>query len=406
MLWSLIKILLFIALVAGLTIGAGYIMQHGPDVVLSIPGYFEVTLGPLQAVLAGLAAFVVIWLALFAIGLLIAFVRFLLGDETALSRYIDRNRERRGYRALTDALMALASGEGRLAMAKAVKAEKLLDNPTATKVIIAEAAEMIGERQKAEEAYKALLGDDKTRFVGVRGIMKQKLDEGDTETALKLAEAAFALKPKNEEIQDTLLKLQADKHDWAGARRTLGTKLKTGTLPRDVYRRRDAVLALSEAEDVFADGKTVEAREEAIEANRKSPDLIPASVMAARAYIEQGKPRYAARVLKKTWEVNPHPDLAVAFAEIVPDENPKARLKRFTELTKINPANPETRMLSAELNIAAEDFPAARRALGDLAVTDPTARSLSIMAAIERGEGTDDAVVRGWLAKAVTAPRG
>ncbi|MFV0360496.1 MAG: heme biosynthesis protein HemY, partial [Tropicimonas sp.] len=40
------------------------------------------------------------------------------------------------------------------------------------------------------------------------------------------------------------------------------------------------------------------------------------------------------------------------------------------------------------------------------AVTDPTARSLSIMAAIERGEGTDDAVVRGWLAKAVTAPRG
>ena len=28
------------------------------------------------------------------------------------------------------------------------------------------------------------------------------------------------------------------------------------------------------------------------------------------------------------------------------------------------------------------------------------------MAAIERGEGADDSVVRGWLAKAVSAPRG
>ena len=63
-------------------------------------------------------------------------------------------------------------------------------------------------------------------------------------------------------------------------------------------------------------------------------------------------------------------------------------------------------MLLAELNIAAEDFPAARRALDDLAEINPTARSLTILAAIERGEGADDVVVRGWLTRALTAPRG
>jgi HemY protein len=63
-------------------------------------------------------------------------------------------------------------------------------------------------------------------------------------------------------------------------------------------------------------------------------------------------------------------------------------------------------MLLAELNISAEDFPAARRALGDLPTRHPTARSLAIMAAVERGEGADDSVVRGWLARALTAPRG
>ena len=406
MLWSLIKILLFVAVVAALTYGAGYVMENGPDVVVAIAGYKEVHLGPLQAVLLVLAGLAVLWIGFKLVGLLIAFLRFLLGDETALSRYFTRNRERRGFRSLSEALMALSEGEGKTAMAHAAKAEKLLGNPAITTVITAEAAEMMGDRAKAEAAYKRLLTNDKTRFVGIRGIMQQKLAAGDTETALALARKANELKPKNAEMQDTLLKLQAEQHDWKGARKTLSGKLKTGTMPRDLHRRRDAVLAVSEAKDILDAGKSIEAREAAIEAHKLSPDLIPASIMAARAYIEQGKPRNAARVLRKTWEVSPHPELAVVFSEIAPEETPRERLKRFEELTKVQPDHPETRMLLAEINIAAEDFPAARRALGDLVTTNPTARVLSIMAAVERGLGADDAVVRGWLAKAVTAPRG
>jgi HemY protein len=302
--------------------------------------------------------------------------------------------------------MALASGEGHLAMTKAQRADKLLKQPQLTNLLTAQAAEMTGDTKKAEETYKKLLDNDKTRFVGVRGIMKQKLAEGDTDTALKLAEKAFALKPKHEETQDVLLKLQADKADWKGARATLGAKLKSGNLPRDVHKRRDAVLALSEAKDVFEEGNSIEAREAAIEANRLSPDLIPAAVMAARGYIEAGNARYAARVLTKTWGASPHPDIAAAFAEIEPDETPAARIKRFKALIKQTPNHPETKMLLAELNIAAEDFPAAKRALGDLNEADPTSRSLTLMAAIERGQGADDVVVRGWLARALTAPRG
>ena len=48
-----------------------------------------------------------------------------------------------------------------------------------------------GDKKKAEETYKKLLADDTTRFVGVRGLMNQKLAEGDTDKALKLAERAF-----------------------------------------------------------------------------------------------------------------------------------------------------------------------------------------------------------------------
>jgi len=75
--------------------------------------------------------------------------------------------------------------------------------------------------------------------------------------------------------------LQAE--DWSGARNTLSAKLKSGSLPRDVFRRRDAVLALSEAREIVEEGTPIEARERAIEANRQSPDLVPAAAMAARA---------------------------------------------------------------------------------------------------------------------------
>ena len=405
MLWSLIKILAFVAVVTALTYGGTQLMEVDGGMTVDAAGQ-EFTLSPIEMVFGLVALVVAVWLGLKLLALCVATFKFLNGDETAISRYFDRNRERKGYEALSEGMMALASGEGHLAMAKAARADKYLQQPQLTNLLTAQAAEMTGDRKTAEDTYKKLLADDKTRFVGVRGIMKQKLADGDTDTAMKLAQKAFALKPKHEETQDVLLRLQADASDWAGARKTLGAKLKSGSLPRDVHKRRDAVLALSEARDILSDGKTIEAREAAIEANRLSPDLIPAAVMAARGYIGEGNARYATRVLTKTWNARPHPDIAAAFAEIAPDETAQERIKRFGALTKSTGDHAETKMLMAELQIAAEDFPAAKRALGDLVETDPTARNLTLMAAIERGEGADDAVVRGWLTKALTAPRG
>lgn len=405
MLWSLIKIFAFVVGVTALTYGAVELSNVAGEVMITFAG-LEMRLGPLEVAFALAALVLLTWVGFKLIGLLIAFLKFLNGDETAVTRYFTRNRIERGYTALSEGMMALASGEGHLALAKATKAERYLDKPELTTILIAQAAEQAGDRKKAEEAYKKLLDNDRTRFVGIRGLMGQKLSEGDTDTALKLAEKAFALKPKHEATQDTLLRLQAEKGDWKGARETLAAKAKAGFMPRDVHRRRDAVLALSEAKDVVDENASIEVQEAAIAANKQSPDLIPAAVMAARGYIAKGNGKYAARVLTKAWGVHPHPDLAAAFAEIAPDETPQERVKRFKALTKLNPDDAETRMLATELAIAAEDFPEARRALGDLPQTDPTARVLTLMAAVERGSGSADQVVSGWLAKALVAPRG
>ncbi|MFV2003444.1 MAG: heme biosynthesis protein HemY, partial [Paracoccaceae bacterium] len=395
MLWSLVKILVFIALIAGLTLGAGYLADSSGGVRIAVAGT-EFNLDALRAAIGAVLLVVVIWLGLKILGLLVAVARFINGDETAISRYFDRNRERRGFEALADGMTALASGEGKLAMARAARAEKYLRRPELTNLIAAQAAEMSGDRAKAGEVYKRLLKDERTRFVGVRGLMRQKLEDGETELAMRLAERAFALKPGHAEVGDVLLRLQAKQEDWAGARKTLAQKQRQGELPRDVHRRRDAVLALSEAREIFDAGDMAAARDAALEANRLSPDLIPAAVMAAQAHITANNPRYATRVLKKAWEAQPHPDIAAAFASIYPDEDAKARIKRFQVLTRPKPDHPETRMLLAELQIAASDFTAARAALAELVQNDPTARALGGRGATERGGGGGGRGGGGW----------
>lgn len=405
MLWTLIKILLFVAVVIGLAFGFGQLMDSTQTVELRIFD-LEFVLSPLMALGVLAALLVALWVVLKAVALVFAILRFMNGDETAIRRFFSRNREKRGLDALLLSMVAQAEGDGKTAIAKAEKAHKLLNRPVMTNLLVAQAAEKKGNQALAIESYKALLTDNRTRFVAVQGLMRSKLEQGDKDKARALAQKALDMEPAHEATQDLLLKMQTEAEDWSGARKTLMLKKSSGHLPRDVWRRRDAILALQDADALAAAGDMTRARETAIEANRLSPDLIPAAVAAAHALIAQGKGNYAAAALKKAWKVQPHPDLAAAYAAIEPTETPRQRASRFEALLRKGPEVAETRMLRAELLLAAEDFPAARRALGDLHQSAPTARALTIMAAVERGEGADDTVVRGWLARAVSAPRG
>ncbi|MCC7320118.1 MAG: tetratricopeptide repeat protein [Rubellimicrobium sp.] len=406
MLWSFVYILALILGVTALTFGAIMLSDLSGGAVISAGG-IEVSLTPLELVV-GLAALVLAAIiAIRVLGLLGAVLRFLLGDETALSRRFIRNRQRKGLEALTDATLALAAGEGKIALARAERANRLLDRPDLTRVVLAQAAEMAGDDARAESMYRRMADDGRTRFAALHGLMRRRLAAGDSAVALALARKAHEARPANAEVQDTLLRLQAESADWAGARATLAAKLRTGTLPRDVWRRREAVLALSQAAaSAGTDGPGTGTGAAAIAANRLSPGLVPAAVLASVELVRAGNARQAARILRKAWEAGPHPDLAAAYAAIAPHEGPAERLRRFDPLLRTRPDHPETRMLLAELQIAAEDFPAARRALGTLPQDDPTVRALTLMAAIDRGSGADENAVRGWLTRALTAPRG
>ncbi|KAB7614642.1 heme biosynthesis protein HemY [Amylibacter sp. SFDW26] len=405
MIWSLVRIILFIGIIALITFGIVFVIETGGEVRLSLAEK-EYSFSPLIGVIGLVLLLAALWVAKLALGLMSAVFHFFNGDETAITRYFNRNREKKGFDALAEGMVALAAGEGKTAMAQVSKAERMLQRPELTNLVNAQAAEMSGDTKKALKYYKSLLENDRTRFVGVRGLMKQKLAEGDTDTAMKLAQKAFALRPAHEETQNLLFEMQSDSGDWSGARETIVTKVRKGSLPKDVGRRREAILAMADAKDLLDAGDVEAGKNAAINANKLAPTLIPAAVLAAEMQTLAGNKSAAAKIIKKAWTGNTHPDLAAAFAEIEENETSEQRLKRFNVLTRVNATDTETRLLKAELALADEDFPAARRALADLHETEPTARSLSVMAAIHRGEGAGDEIVRGWLNKALVASRG
>ena len=83
MLWSLIKIIAFIAIVTGLTFGAVYLMNTSGGADITIAGY-NANLSTLELTIGFALLILLVWLLLKLMGLLVATFKFLNGDETAI----------------------------------------------------------------------------------------------------------------------------------------------------------------------------------------------------------------------------------------------------------------------------------------------------------------------------------
>ena len=128
--------------------------------------------------------------------------------------------------------------------------------------------------------------------------------------------------------------------------------------------------------------------------------MVPNSILLSELELLEGQKKKAEAVLLSAWKAIPHPDIAKKFAEIESDESVEARIERFKKILNVKKSDTETKILKAELNILSGNFPEARRAISDLIETDQAnAKIYTLMAAIEKGVGSSDAVVKVGLQK-------
>lgn len=404
MLGRIVYVLIVGAIVIGGALALHFLAEEPGQIIIDY-GDRTRPISLIEAAL-GLVAFLVLALAAIILGrFLIALVRFISGDADALGGFWTRRRQRSGLDALSKGMIALASGDAKTAAKKAKIAEQKLMQPGLTRLLNAQAAVMAGNEGRAETYFKALMAEPETAFVGTQGLLTQAIESQDEDRALKLALHAKELKPKDEGTLDTLYMLQSRKFDWTGARATLTDQRKAGHVGKLEAAKRESALALAQAEDADSLGEEEHARALAVEAAKLDPTNVEAVATAVRHLVASGSRRAATKLVTDGWRARPHPILAAAYASIEPDESPSERRRRFEALFNLQPTHDETRFLRAELALVAEDWKAARNSIQDLRETEPSARSCAIMAAIARGEGEPDHVIRGWLARALGAPR-
>ncbi|MDC3090350.1 hypothetical protein OA340_00440 [Paracoccaceae bacterium] len=405
MIWVIIKAIFFFSIAIALAVGFNLLRDTDGTLTIDfLNREYQLTLMSFFALIFALSfAILVINIALKFLWSLMGFLR---GDDTALKRFFERRSERKGQRYLISAYTASFEGDHERALLELKRSKKYLKSKSLPNILSLSSYEAKGNLSKQEEIFQELIRDKTTRSMGLFGLIKMKLSEGNSSLALKLTGRLIKLKPQNLSFNKTFFNLQLTEGDWDGALTTYKKINKIKKTDKEIYGKGESILLFQKAKELRSAGKTLDALKVSRQALKRDAGLVPNSILLSELELLEGQKKRAEAVLLSAWRAIPHPDIAKKFAEIENNESVEARIERFKKILNVRKSDTETKILKAELNILSGNFPEARRAISDLIENDQAnAKIYTLMAAIEKGVGSSDSVVKGWLAKAVTAKR-
>ncbi|NIA71049.1 heme biosynthesis protein HemY [Pelagibius litoralis] len=395
------RAIVFVVLAALAALAAFWLAEHPGSVSIEWLGYrMEPPVGLL--VLAGVVL---------SISVIIVYriITLILGTPGSIGRAFASGRRKRGFRALSQGMVAVAAGDAQEAARWARKADSLLEDPPLTLLLSAQAAQLGGDEQAAEKYFNAMLEKPETRFLGLRGLLMQALRSGDDQRALGYVREAHALRPKTPWVVTNLFELSERTGDYDAAAGALKQAAKIKALPKPDADHKGAVITLAKAEKALAEERRDEAFSLARAADKADPDLLAAAALHARLAVESGRFREAAKVVERSWPRTPSAELAGLYRRAAPAAKPLEQVKRFTKLAALNPDHRESHLALAEASLEAKLWGEARRHLGILVTLegeDPArAQVCRLMARLEEAEHNDSEAARAWLEQAAHAPR-
>ncbi|TAK46862.1 MAG: heme biosynthesis protein HemY [Xanthobacteraceae bacterium] len=309
-------------------------------------------------------------------------------------------RALRGRKALTQGLLAIGTGDARAARRHAHNARRLVRHDPLTLLLDAQAAQLSGDANAARAAFHAMALREDTRLLGLRGLFIEAQRHDDAVSAAAIAEQALKVAPGMGWAALAVLGFRCARGDWSGALAILEANHAARAIDKAAYQRQRAVLMTAQALELETTDRD-RARELAMTAVKLAPTLVPAATLASRFFSESHQIRKAMRVLETAWHVNPHPDLAEAYAHVRLGDSARERLARVEALAARTDGHAEGALALSRAAIDAGEFARARAALAGLTAA-PTQRVAMLMAEIERGEGQDGRA-REWTLRAVRA---
>ncbi len=350
------------------------------------------------------------WLPAFALLVLVIVValayriwRFMRRAPRQLVEATRSSRQRRGYKALTHGMVALAAGDAGEAMRHARRANAMLDDAPLTMLLTAQAAQLGGDEAAAKRYFEAMRSNPETAFLAVRGLLMQAVKAEDSGEALRLANEAHSLRPATGWVHEQLFDLQTAASDWPAADNTMKEAVRLKTIEKVEANQRRAAILVERGRDAAARGDVAGALEFSRIAYELNPALVPAAILYARQISEDGQMRRATRVLEDAWRRQPGPEIAEAYRTLDPSSDALAHVKLMQRLLELAPDHVESHIALGVASLAAGLWGEARKHLTTAAETAPTARACRLMADLEESMNTGQASVRQWLARAVAA---
>ena len=389
----MIRILLFLLLIALAAAGAAWVADRPGEVVMMWGGWRAHPTVPVFVLLVG----IVMVAAIFVWTILLALWRVPKG----IKRSRRERRIARGRHAITQGLLAIGHGDSTSARAHAEVARRHAAQDPLALLLHAQSAQLDGDRAGAQRAFRAMAEREDTRLLGLRGLFVEAQRADDPVAAVMIAEEALKLAPSSTWASHAVLGFRCAKGDWSGALAILAANLSARLIDKATYRRQRGVLLTARALELETVDRDL-SRESAMEAVKLAPTLVPAAVLASKFESEAHQIRRSMRIIEVAWLTQPHPDLADAYAHVKLGDSARQRLARVETLAAKAPGHLESALAIARAAIDATEYARAREALAPF-IAAPTQRVAMLMAEIERTEHGDSGRARAWTLRAVRA---
>jgi HemY protein len=323
--------ILYLILISAVVVAASWWIAHlTGDVTLHI-GATTVK----ASIAVGLVALLALMVAVYLLTRLLATLFNLPGT---FRRGGERRTRKRGEKAITETLTALAAREPEDARRQAARARRLLGDTPQTLLLSAYAGSIAGDETEAEAAFEKLAARRDSAFLGLRGLLRLSIQREDYVKAADLARQAEAAHPGAAWLRSERTQLALRTGAWAEA-----LQLTHEDAPKAGFGA-----AAAEAEADHDLGHRL-----AKAAFKRDPALPAAAIAYARRLRAGRRERAAQDVLRRSWGANPNPEVA-DFA-LAPVTDARARLNAGIDLTKNAPTHVESQLLLGRLSLEAGD---------------------------------------------------
>ncbi len=328
-----------------------------------------------------------------------------------LMKLYEADKRKKSFRALTRGLVAVAAGDVKRATQYSKQTKALWPDINGLPLLLeAQSAKLRGEDGLAQNRFERLLKNKDAAFLGVRGLLKSALDEGNFQRALDFARQAEKQHPKKSWIVKCVYELEIKNRLWTDALRT-NHKLKKIKKENTEQLNKDRIaIYLHHHDKNIKKGYDRQALSEVEKAYKLDPSFVPTIVRYCDYLLREGKRKKAIKIVEQAWQVNSHPDLADIWRRLEPTLKGKSAEKDYEKLMAwyerlidLNSENADGHIAAAKAAMHMEYWGEAKSYLMTAENIYPSAQIYRLQAIVEQNSTQNDEAIHRLMDRASNA---